>query len=189
MLCEVGSVSPFSTIMFSAKAAGRTMSPDSGSIRKCSLETIRPSDEALVSSRGWPLGSWTTQLYGWWVWPLTTASIAGLRFCAISRPGPLTPVQSLYAVASEGATPSCSSTTIDLMPRSLSFGTSALAVSTSSAKSMFLIPDGLTMVSVASSVMPMKATFSPLTSITFTPGKAVARWCSSGRFHITLAPR
>ena len=52
----------FALMMFSANAAGRTMSWVFGSIRKCSLVTIRPNDEALVNSRGLPFGSLTTQL-------------------------------------------------------------------------------------------------------------------------------
>ena len=74
-----------------------------------------------------------------------------------------------------GTTPSWSSTTIDLIPRSLSPGTRALAVATSSSKSISVMPAGDTMVSVASRVMPMKATFSPCTSITLTPGNTVGR--------------
>jgi hypothetical protein len=38
------------------------MSRVAGSMRKCSLVIIRPNDEALVSSRGVPFGSLTTQL-------------------------------------------------------------------------------------------------------------------------------
>ena len=32
------------------------------------------NDAALVSRRGAPRGSSTTQLQGWWMWPETTAS-------------------------------------------------------------------------------------------------------------------
>ncbi len=49
-------------IRFSAKAAGRTMSCVFRSMSRCSLVTIRPNENALVNSRGWPFGSWTTQL-------------------------------------------------------------------------------------------------------------------------------
>ena len=81
----------------------------------------------------------------------------------MASPAPVTPVQSLYAVASVGVTPSCSSTMIDLTPFLRSWGTSALAVSTSSLKSTSAMPAWLTMVSVSSSVMPMKPTFWPWT--------------------------
>ena len=53
---------PFCTIMFWAYAAGRTMSWVFGSISRCILVIMRPKDEALVNRRGWPFGSWTTQL-------------------------------------------------------------------------------------------------------------------------------
>ena len=92
-----------------------------------------------------------------------TASIAGLRFCAIARPAPETPEQSLYAEESFGVTPSCSSTTIDFTPFFRSSGTSRLAVFTSSPKWMSWMPACDTIDAVPSRVMPMKATFCFLT--------------------------
>ena len=75
-----------------------------------------------------------------------------------------------------------------MTPFFLSLGTSALAVSTSSAKSISAMPAGLTIVSVFSRVMPMKAIFWPsLTFMIFVAGKTEP--FLAGSFHFTLAPR
>ncbi len=52
---------------------------------------------------------------------------------------------------------------IDLTPFFFSWGTSALAVSISSRKSTLAMPAAETMPGVPSRVIPMKATFLPLT--------------------------
>ncbi len=51
--------------------------------------TTRPNDDAEVTMRGRPFGSGMLQMYGWWVCPVTTRSISGCRFSAMSddRPG------------------------------------------------------------------------------------------------------
>ena len=51
----------------------------------------RPYEAAEVTSRGWPLGSGTVQTYGWWVWPVTTASTEASSFLAMSTIGPEIP--------------------------------------------------------------------------------------------------
>ena len=65
------------------------------------------------------------------------------------------------AVAGRSTPPSWSRTTIALTPRVSSSGTSALTVSASSRKFTAAMPSGLTIQGVPSSVMPMKATFTP----------------------------
>ena len=53
--------------------------------------TTRPKEEAEVTIRGCPAGSGMLQTYGWWVWPVTTRSISGCRFSAMSTIGPEMP--------------------------------------------------------------------------------------------------
>ena len=64
-------------------------------------------------------------------------------------------------------------TTIAFTPCFFSTAAWALAVSTSSLKSTVETPDGLTMVGVPSSVIPMKPTLVPAISLTQVPGSRV----------------
>jgi len=58
--------------------------------------TTRPNDDAEVTMRGKPTGSGIMQLYGRWVWPVTTRSMCRSRFSAISTIGPEMPLHWLY---------------------------------------------------------------------------------------------
>ena len=68
----------------------------------------------------------------------------------------------VVSVAGGRLPPSWMRTTIASTPRRFSSGTSAFTVSASSRNGRPATPDGLTMVGVPSSVMPMKATLAPL---------------------------
>ena len=143
MLCEVGSPSPFSTIMFSANAAGRTMSPGLRVDQEVQLgdhpaERRRAGQQPRVALR--VLDHAVVGLVG-----VAADDRVDLRAEVLARwPGRGRPRRCSRCRRSRrrAATPSCSSTTIDLTPRSRSFGTSALAVSTSSSKSISWMPAG-----------------------------------------------
>jgi len=151
-------VSVLVTMMFVAVARGRMTSLVRRSMSSEIRVTMRPTEAALVTRRGRPAGSFTTQLYAWWVCPSITASISGWSRLAISMPGPVTLAHPLNRVASDGVPPSCIRTTMLLTPFLLSSGTSALAVVTSLVNVSPSIPARVTMLGVFSRVMPMKAT-------------------------------
>ena len=103
-----------------------------------------------------------TQLYGWWVWPLTTRSTSGSRWLDdVDDRAADTPVQPLMFSA-VGEPPSWISTTMASTPCSCSSGTSALMVSASSWNVSPGCRPALTMSGVPSRVRPMKATLAPL---------------------------
>ena len=77
------------------------------------------------------------------------------------------------------------------MPCARSFGTSALTVAASSRNSRPATPLGLTMVGVPCSVMPMKATFTPLKVLMPAAGSSVRPVAVSktlAESHLNLAP-
>ena len=134
------------------------------------------------------------------MWALTTKSMALSRRATIGRisasvpsaflRSPMQPLMSLALARADGVPsgefwkpPWWTRTTIASMPCARRRGTSALTVSASSLKVRPATPVGVTMPGVPFSVMPMKATLTPLKVLMPYGGKSVRPVASS----ITLA--
>src|SRR4051794_33564075 len=86
--CSASGVTSRVTAWFTLTTDERTTSRVFLSSNSSVSVITRPNEAALVTLRGAPDGSGITQEYGWWVCPVTTRSIAGSRFLAISTIGP-----------------------------------------------------------------------------------------------------
>src|SRR5438045_3891574 len=71
------------TTWFADFTTVRAMSPVQRSYVSVVSVYSRPKEEAEVTMRGRPAGSGTVHAYAWWVWPVTSASTAGVTFLAM----------------------------------------------------------------------------------------------------------
>jgi hypothetical protein len=80
-----------STTWLVPSTEARTMSSLPRSYRMSSSVKRRPLEAAEVTRRSWPDGSGMVQTYGWWVWPVTSASTPASVRSAMSTIGPESP--------------------------------------------------------------------------------------------------